>query len=208
MLQNIAESLLENNPEKVVQLVEDALTDGYSADSIIKEGLVKGMEKVGDMFSQEEIFIPEVLIAAMGMKKSMEILTPLLTKEDADGRGTVVIGTVAGDIHEIGKNLVAIMFQGAGFNVINLGVDVSAEQFVEAIEQHNAKYVACSSMLTTTMTEITNVISKIEEKGLRDKVKIVAGGAPITENWVQSIGADGYSDDGAGAVNLLKGFEQ
>lgn len=206
MLEIIAGSLLENDPENVLALVKEALDKGYEAKEIITEGLVKGMNVVGEKFAEEEIFIPEVLIAAMGMDEAMKVLKPLLTEGSIPSKGTVVIGTVAGDIHEIGKNLVAIMLEGAGYKVINLGVDVSAEEFLKAVQNNNATVVACSSMLTTTMNEIFKVIDILKEYKLRDKVKLVVGGAPITESWAERIGADGYGYDASGAVALLNSF--
>jgi len=173
---------------------------------IIDSFLVKGMERVGELFSQEEIFIPEVLIASMGMNQAMELLKPLLIKGNTNNKGTVVIGTVAGDIHEIGKNLVAIMLQGAGYEVINLGVDVSSESFIQAVKEHNAQFVGFSTMLTTTMMEIPHIIEDMKQQGLRDKVKILIGGAPITDKWTKEVGADGFGQDGTAAVNLVNGF--
>lgn len=205
MLIKIADSLLSNNPDETKNLVIEALNLGFSAKDVL-QGLIDGMEVVGGKFRDGEIFVPEVLISAMGMNMGMDILQPLL-QNDQNGissKGKVIIGTVNGDIHDIGKNLVAIMLKGAGFDVIDIGVDVKPVMFEKAIIEHKPDLVCCSAMLTTTMTEMPKLIKYLKDKNLRKDIKVVLGGAPITEKWALEAGADGYGEDAASAVEIAK----
>ncbi len=207
VLQEISEALIVGNANKVKELTEKALEDGNSPSSIIKEGFVPGMAVIGERFKNNEIYVPEVLIAARAMKTGLAIVKPLLSEaESRDNLGTVVIGTVKGDLHDIGKNLVAMMLEGAGFEVVDLGVDVGPEQFSTAVEEHGAGFVCLSALLTTTMVNMRDTVKVLQEKGLRDRVRVLIGGAPVTDSFAQEIGADGYAPDSSTAVDLAKGF--
>ena len=205
ILQELADALVAGNANKVKELTEKALADGMSAGQIIKEGLIPGMAVVGERFKKNEIYVPEVLIAARAMQAGLGIVKPLLTEAEAAERlGTVCIGTVKGDLHDIGKNLVAMMLEGAGFEVIDLGVDVPPEKFVEAVKEHNANYVALSALLTTTMVNMKETIQALTDAGLRESVKVLVGGAPVTQAFADDIGADGYAPDSGTAVDVAK----
>ncbi|MBQ3078371.1 MAG: corrinoid protein [Clostridia bacterium] len=195
---------VENGRKKVVdQLVREALSEGVTAETILNEGLVVGMTNLGEMFKNGEVYVPEVLIAARAMKAGTEILKPLLASENVQSLGTVAIGTVQGDLHDIGKNLVGMMLEGNGFTVIDLGVDVTPEKFVEAVK-NGAQAIGMSALLTTTMPMMAQVIELLKAEGLRDQVKVLIGGAPITQEYADQIGADGYSTDAASAAELAK----
>lgn len=183
------------------KIIKDALDNNIPALSILNEGLVPAMSIIGDKFSESEIYIPDVLIAARAMQFGMDILRPLLTDVNATYRGTVVIGTVKGDLHDIGKNLVKYMLQGGGFNVIDLGNDVSPEKFIDAVRKHDPQIIAMSALLTTTMGSMKDVIEATEEAGIRDKVKIMIGGAPVTQEFADKIKADGYAKDAGSAIH-------
>lgn len=172
----------------------------------MNDALIQAMSVVGEKFKNNEIYVPEVLIAARAMKAALEVLKPILTETGVKPIGKVVIGTVKGDLHDIGKNLVAMMMTGAGLEVIDLGVDVAPEKFCEAVKNHNPQIVAMSALLTTTMPNMKTTIEKLQEQGLRDKVKVIVGGAPVTESFAKSIGADGYAPDAASAAELAKKF--
>jgi 5-methyltetrahydrofolate--homocysteine methyltransferase len=184
------------------KIVEDAMNNGVSAEKILNEGFIPAMAIIGDKFSEGEVYIPDVLIAARAMQASVDKLRPLLADEAVTDRGTVVIGTVKGDLHDIGKNLVKYMLQGSGFNVVDLGNDVSAEQFAEAVRTHEAGVVAMSALLTTTMGSMKDVVDGLEEAGLRDRVKIMIGGAPVTQEYADRIKVDGYARDAGSAVHI------
>nr|MDD6335234.1 corrinoid protein [bacterium] len=203
----IAEALKSGKARDVKAMVSAALEEGVSASTILNEGLVVGMGEVGELFKANEIYVPEVLIAARAMKAGMELIKPLLAASDVQPAGVAAIGTVKGDLHDIGKNLVGMMLEGAGFQVIDLGIDVGADKFIEAIKG-GAKLIGMSTLLTTTMPEMKNVIEAIKEAGLRDQVKIIIGGAPVTQSFADEIGADGYSADAASAVDLAKALLQ
>lgn len=205
-MEAISEALQKGKAKDVTALVQEQLDNGVTAKAILEGGLMAGMDIVGRRFKANEIFVPEVLIAARAMTAGITLLRPLLIDEAVETRGTVVIGTVKGDLHDIGKNLVKMMMEGKGFNVIDLGTDVSAERFVEAAQEHNADIICCSALLTTTMTEMKNVVEKVNEAGLRDTVKIMIGGAPITDEYRESIGADAYSPDAASAAEKALSF--
>jgi len=201
-VKDIAEAVLAFNETGVVDLVKAEIAAETGVDEILNAGLIGAMDIVGKKFSDEELFVPEMLMAAQAMKAGLEVLKPHLSGEAAVSRGTVVIGTVKGDLHDIGKNLVAMMMEGAGFDVVDLGVDIDAEKFVNAAVEHNAGVVALSALLTTTMPAMEATIVAIKEAGIA--AKTIIGGAPVTEAYAGQIGADGYSDDAPGAVELAR----
>ncbi len=189
---------------EVKAMTETALTDGRPVEEILEDGLICGMNVVGEDFKHNRLYVPEVLIAARAMKAGVEVLRPLLTKSDnVKPAGTLVMGTVKGDLHDIGKNLVCMMAEGAGFKVINLGVDQAAENFVNAVKEHNADIVGMSALLTTTMVYMKTVVDAFKESGL-DQVKTCVGGAPVSQMFADEIGADGYAADASSAVELFK----
>ncbi len=206
LLSLIKTTLIDGDPERTATLVQQALSEGLAPLAIVEQGLVPGMTVVGDRFASGEYFLPQLVIAARCMQAAMDILQPeLLRRQEAVARaGTVVIGTVKGDIHEIGKNLVATMLSAAGFQVFDLGVNVPGEQFVEKVRETGAQILGLSALLTTTMTEQREVIAALEQAGLRDRVKVIIGGAPVNQRWAESIGADGYAEDAVGAVALAR----
>ncbi|MCX7795033.1 MAG: corrinoid protein [bacterium] len=203
-LQEISEALIVGNAKKVRELVEQALKEGVSPKEILDNALVPGMNVVGEKFKNNEYYVPEVLIAARAMHAGMDLIKPLLTQTGASYVGKVVIGTVRGDLHDIGKNLVAMMLEGAGFQIIDLGVDVPPEKFVEVAKNENANIVAMSALLTTTMLAMRDTINALKEAGIRDKVKVMIGGAPVTQRYADEIGADGYAPDAATAVEKAR----
>ncbi len=202
----IAELLQKGKAKDVVALVQQAVEEGVSAETILKEGLLAGMEVVGRRFRDNEIFVPEVLVAARAMSKGTDVLRPLLAKEGATASGKVCIGTVKGDLHDIGKNLVKMMLEGKGLKVIDLGTDVPAEKFIQTAIEENCQVICCSALLTTTMPEMEQVVKAAIDAGIRDKVKIMVGGAPITQEFADSIGADAYTDDAASAADVAVSF--
>jgi 5-methyltetrahydrofolate--homocysteine methyltransferase len=183
------------------QIIKDALADKVPAIDILNDGLIAAMSVIGDKFSEGEVYIPDVLIAARAMQMGMDMLKPYISSDTTTSRGTVVIGTVKGDLHDIGKNLVKYMLQGGGFNVIDLGNDVSPEKFADAVRTHNPGIVAMSALLTTTMTSMKDIVDSLEEAGLRDKVKVMIGGAPVTKDFADRIKADGYAKDAGSAIH-------
>ena len=204
ILTQITESLVEIEPDETIKLTEEALGAGMAPLTIINEGLVPGMDIIGEKFQTGEYFLPQMVIAATAMQQAMEVLEPELRarQEAMEVAGTLVIGTVEGDIHEIGKSLVATMMSANGFRVHDVGVDVTAETFVETVKETGANLLGLSALLTTTMTKQRDVIEALEEAGLRDQVKVMVGGAPVTAEWAEAIGADGYAEDVIGAVEL------
>jgi 5-methyltetrahydrofolate--homocysteine methyltransferase len=202
--QALADMVIDGDVEGVKRLTAECLAAQAPAHEILTQGLLPGMEVVGQLFKSGELFIPEVLMSARAMTGAMESLKPLLTGADARGAGTVVIGTVEGDIHSIGKDLVAMMLEGAGFKVINLGIDVKPETFVKAVAENRPDIVAMSALLTTTMLKMQATVEALREAGLRDQVKIMAGGAPVSDEFVKSIGADAYASDAAVAVEKAR----
>ncbi|MBC7287529.1 MAG: corrinoid protein [Armatimonadetes bacterium] len=200
-LKALAEAIINGKREDAARLTQEAIDAGVSPETILNEGLVAGMSVVGEKFKNNEFYVPEVLIAARAMKAAMELLRPLLAETGAQLRGTVVIGTVRGDLHDIGKNLVAMMLEGGGFRVIDLGVDVPPEKFVEAARENNAQIVGLSALLTTTMPAMKDTIEAFQAAGMRDQVAIMIGGAPVTQDYADEIGADGYAPDAASAVD-------
>jgi len=201
-IKDIYEGVLAFQVDKVRELTQAEMAAGTDIPTILNEGLIGAMDEVGKQFSEGILFVPEMLMAAQAMKAGLAILKPHLTAEVSHSRGTVVIGTVKGDLHDIGKNLVAMMMEGAGLTVVDLGVDVAAEKFVEAAKDNNADVVALSALLTTTMPSMETTIKAIREAGL--STKAIIGGAPVTEAFANQIGADGHSDDAPGAVDLVR----
>jgi corrinoid protein of di/trimethylamine methyltransferase len=204
LLGKMAESLIAGKVDEVTDLTGQALDANVSSKDILEKGLLAGMEVVGKRFKANEMFIPEVLRCAKCMHGAMEILRPLLAETGVETAGTFVIGTVKGDLHDIGKNLVGMMFEGAGFKVIDLGIDLAPATFVEAIKEHNANLFGMSALLTTTMPKMGETINAIKEAGLRDQVKIMIGGAPVTGEFAKEIGADAYASNAASAVDTGK----
>jgi len=205
-LKTVYQSVMDGNLEGVRESVSKAVQAGLNADKILKEGLIPAMTEVGRLFEEGEYFVPEMLVAARAMQGGLEILKPLLVEEDVKPVGKVVIGTVKGDLHDIGKNLVAMMLKGAGFEVFDLGTDVPPDKFAEQVREKGADIVAMSALLTTTMTNMAAVIKAITEADLREKVKIMIGGAPITDEYTRKIGADGYAQDASQAAKLALSF--
>jgi corrinoid protein of di/trimethylamine methyltransferase len=202
----LTNSLVDGDPDATVDLTRQALASGIEPMTIIREGLMPGMNSVGDKFSCGEYFLPDLIIAADGMKQAMELLEPELSARNqaVESLGTVILGTVKGDIHEIGKSLVATMLSANGFKVFDLGVNVSNELFLEKIKETGATILGMSALLTTTMTVQRDIINELVEAGLRKQVKVIVGGAPVTHSWAEEIGADGYAEDAIGAVQLAK----
>jgi 5-methyltetrahydrofolate--homocysteine methyltransferase len=198
MLNDIQEALLKGKKDEVEKLVDQALASGQSAAAILDKGLIVGMDRLGVMFKNNEVFIPEVLVAARAMNAGMAILEPLLVKEGIQPKGTVVIGTVKGDLHDIGKNIVAMMLKGAGYRIVDLGIDASADQFVAAAKASQANVVALSALLTTTMIGMKTIVQAVETSGL--KIPVIIGGAPVTRDYANEIKAKGYAADAASAV--------
>lgn len=197
-------SLSQGKMEEVKKMIEEGLNEGGSAEDILKEGLISSMDRVGAKFKEGDIYIPEVLMAARAMHAGMAVLKPILSKSATALTGKVIIGTVKGDLHDIGKNLVMMMLEGGGFEVVDLGIDVPASKFVESIRQYAPQVVGMSALLTTTVMEMKNTIRAIEKAGLANQVKTIVGGAPVTETFAKEIGADGYAPDAASAVDVAK----
>ena len=206
ILDEISVKLQEGRAKDVKALVQQAIDEGFTAQEILEKGLVSGMNIIGEKFKNNEVFVPEVLIAARAMNQGAQLLKPLLAAEGVKASGKVCIGTVQGDLHDIGKNLVKMMMEGKGLEVIDLGADVSPETFVETAKRENCQIIACSALLTTTMGEMANVVKQAEAAGIRDKVKIMIGGAPVTDAFCQQIGADAYTPDAASAADKALEF--
>ena len=200
----IANAIYDGDQNTVVAQTKLAIEEGNTALEILEKVLMAGMDHVGKDFKAGDLFIPEVLVASRAMQAGMELLKPLLVSQKIKSPGKVILGTVKGDLHDIGKNLVSIMLQGAGFEVIDLGVDVSKETFLEAIVTHKPDLLGLSSLLTTTMPQMPEIIDAIKQAGLRDQVKIMVGGAPLNEKYAQTIGADGYAQNSSIAVEKAK----
>jgi 5-methyltetrahydrofolate--homocysteine methyltransferase len=203
-LVKIGEKLYAGDEDAVAQLTQNALDEGLTPGQVLQGGLLKGMERVGVDFRDGDLFVPEVLIAARAMHAGMDVLKPLLTEADALSAGKVVLGTVTGDLHDIGKNLVAMMLEGGGFEIVDLGINLPPERFIEAIREHEPDVVGLSALLMSTMPAMQKTIAAIAEQGLRDRVKIIVGGAPVTQVFADEIGADGYAPDAAMAVELTR----
>lgn len=201
LLEDVSLALQAGRAPKVKELVQQAVDEGIPAKDVLEQGLLSGMSVVGEKFKNNEVFVPEVLIAARAMNAGVAILKPYLTEAGVEAKGPAVIGTVKGDLHDIGKNLVKMMLEGRGLNVIDLGVDVEPERFVQAAIDNEADIICCSALLTTTMGEMKHVVEAAAAKGIRDKVKIMIGGAPVTQSFCDSIGADCYTADAASAAD-------
>ena len=206
VLQQIIESLQRGENQKVAELTQQAIDAGLGAAQILNDGLLAGMDVIGEKFGANEIFLPEVLLSARAMNAGMDLIKPLLVADDVPSMGKAVIGTVRGDLHDIGKNLVGIMLKGAGFEVIDLGSDVAPEVFVETAEAEGAMVVGLSALLTTTMSGMKDVVELVKSKGLEGKVRVIVGGAPLSQAFADDIGADAYGYDASNAVEIVKRF--
>jgi 5-methyltetrahydrofolate--homocysteine methyltransferase len=204
ILSEMATAVIEGDMGEIVDLTEDALDDGLNAKEILDNGLMPGMDHVGVEFKAGNMFVPEVLRSARTMQASMDIIKPLLAESGAKMVGKILIGTVKGDMHDIGKNLAGMMCEGAGFEVVDLGKDVSPEKFVEEVKKQQPDIVGMSALLTTTMRAMEQTIKALSEAGLRDQVKVMIGGAPVTQSFADQIGADGYASNAASATELAK----
>jgi len=200
----IADALKAGRAPIVKQMVQAAIDEGISAKEILDNGLIIGMGEIGELFKKNEVYVPEVLIAARAMYAGLDILRPILADQKVEPIGTVAIGTVKGDLHDIGKNLVAMMLEGAGFRIVDLGIDVGVDKYMDAVKNQGANVIAMSALLTTTMPSMKDIVDAVEAAGLRDKVKVMIGGAPVTQSYADEIGADGYSADAASAADLAK----
>ena len=203
-LKQLTDAVISGDAKTCRSLTEQALKDGMDPLSLVMDHMAPAMAEVGRRFECNEYFVPELLLSARAMKSAMELIRPLLTAQGAQPVGRVAIGTVKGDLHDIGKNLVAAMLEGGGFEIIDLGVNVTPEQFVNTVKEKNANIVALSALLTTTMPSMKTTIEALKQAGVREQVKVLIGGAPITQKYANEIGADGYSDNAAEAVNLAK----
>lgn len=204
-LGQIKDVIIGGKHKEIEDLVKAAIKkEEVSLDSIINDAMIAAMDIVGQKFADSEIFVPEMLVSAMTMKKGLNIIKPLLQGDASESKGTIIICTVKGDMHDIGKNLVTMMLEGAGFNVVDLGVDLSVEKVIEQVEQVRPEILGLSALLTTTMPEMKKVIEALEEKGLRNNVKVIIGGAPVDAAFAQKIGADGYGDDATEAVRQAR----
>ncbi len=204
ILEEIALRVERGDETSVGELTQKALSEGISAGEILNNGLVAGMDVVGERFKKNEVFIPEVLVSARAMKAGMKIVRPLLEDAILESRGKIVIGTVKGDLHDIGKSIVGMLLEGAGFEITDLGTDVTKEQFMEVVQKEGADIIGMSALLTTTMTYMKEVIQSVEDANLKGKVKVIIGGAPVTQSYAEEIKADGYAPDAASAVDLVK----
>ena len=204
ILQQIADDLYDGKNTEVADLTQQALDTGLTAAEVLNGGLVAGMDRVGVDFKNGDLFVPEVLIAARAMHAGMDILRPLLAESDVPSAGKVVLGTVEGDLHDIGKNLVAMMLEGGGFNVVDLGIDIAPEKFVEAVKAEQPDLVGMSTLLTTTMPSIEKTLDALKTAGVRGSIKVMIGGAPVTQEYADKVGADGYAADAASAVDVAR----
>ena len=204
LLNEISKNLQEGSPERVKKGIEQALAEGISPNDILHKGLIAGMDAIAEKFKSGQMFLPEVLMVVGAMKAGLGIVRPLLTRAGIAPEGKILLGTVRGDIHDIGKNLVAIMLQGAGFEVVDLGTNIQAEQFADAVEKERPDVLGLSALLTTTMVHMQKVIEVLEKRELRGKVKVIIGGAPISHSYAEEIRADGYGRDAATAVDLVR----
>ncbi len=204
VLDQICENLIKGKAKEVKELVEKAIAEKVKPADILNKGLLAGMSTIGERFKKNEVYVPEVLIAARAMKMGMDVLKPLLASAGVQPLGTVVVGTVKGDLHDIGKNLVRMMLEGAGFKVIDAGINVEPEKFLQLAKENNAGLIGASALLTTTMTNMKNVVEAVKSAGLTGKIKVMIGGAPVTQAFSDEIGANGYAPDAASAADLAK----
>ena len=200
----VARLVIEGEEPEVRKLVQQAVTEGVTPDKVLSEGLIAGMNVVGERMKKHEMFIPEVIRSAKAMNAAMDFLKPLLETEEVNLGPKLVLGTVKGDLHDIGKNLVGMMLKGAGFQVVDLGIGVPAERFVQAVVEQEATVLGMSALLTTTMPEMTNTIEALKAAGIREKVRVIVGGAPVSSEYANKIGADGYARDAARAVDKMR----
>jgi 5-methyltetrahydrofolate--homocysteine methyltransferase len=203
-IESIYQAVLEGDAEEAAAQVQAGLDAGIAPSDILNKGCIAAMGEVGRLFEEGEMFVPEMLIAARAMQAGMTILKPHLAEGEITSAGKVIVGTVAGDLHDIGKNLVGMMMEGAGFEIVDLGTDVSAEKFVNALREHKADIIGMSALLTTTMPSMTATIEALTEAGLRDQVKVLVGGAPVTQAFADEIGADGFAPDASSATRVAK----
>ena len=206
LFEEIKDTVIVGKHKEIEALVQKAIQDKANLDDLISKALIAAMDVVGDRFAKSEIFVPEMLVAAMTMKKGLDIIKPLLTDQEQQSKGKVVLCTVKGDLHDIGKNLVAMMLEGAGFEVIDLGVDVTVENVIAKVAEIQPQVLGLSALLTTTMPEMENVIKYLQTKGLRENVKVMLGGAPLSADFAEKIGADAYGKDAAEAVTIARSF--
>ena len=204
ILDDLRQHVIDGDMNQTQKLVQEAIAENIPAEQILKEGLISAMAEVGRLFESGEYFMPEMLIAARAMKSGLTLLRPHLIAANVQAIGKVIIGTVQGDVHDIGKNLVGMMLEGAGFEVIDLGVDVPPEKYIQAVREHHPDLLACSALLTTTMLRMKDLILALDEAGLRGQVKVMVGGAPITESYAKDIGADLFAPDAASAASRAK----
>ena len=203
-LEEIRDDVVQGKAPQVKDLVQKAIDESQDVEEVLNQGLISGMDIVGEKFERNEFYVPEMLIAARAMKQGMQILRPLLTEKGVETIGTVILGTARGDLHDIGKNLVGMMLEGAGFEVIDLGIDVSPEKFIQTAKEKKAHLIGVSALLTTTMVSMKDVVKAVQEASLDNKVKVMIGGAPVTQSYADAIGADGYAPDAASAVDEAK----
>lgn len=203
-LSKIANFVIEGNAGEIPQLVQTALQDGQDPQEILNQGLIAGMDVVGKRFKEGDMYVPEVIASSKAMHAGLDLLKPLLSKSSGSQSGVVILGTIKGDVHDIGKSLVSSMLEGAGFEVVDIGVDVAPERFVEVCLEKKAHIIGISSLLTTTMVHMPAVLHKLEQEGLREQIKVMIGGAPVTTEYAQQIGADGYAADAASAVDVAR----
>jgi corrinoid protein of di/trimethylamine methyltransferase len=206
LLEEIKEKVIAGKHKEIEALVQNAIQEKANLDDLINRALIAAMDVVGDRFAKSEIFVPEMLVSAVTMKKGLDIIKPLLKEDEEQTRGKIVLCTVKGDLHDIGKNLVAMMLEGAGLEVIDLGVDVTVETVVDKVNEIQPQVLGLSALLTTTMPEMENVINLLHDRGLRDQVKVMIGGAPVDADFAEKIGADAYGDDAAEAVTIARSF--
>ena len=204
LLQMIRDSVTTRQRTEIQKLVKAAVDEGLDPNAIINDGLIPAMDEVGGQFGEGEIFVPEMLVSAMTMNLGLEVVKPLLSGKEAQSRGTIIMATVKGDLHDIGKNIVIMMLEGAGFNVVDLGVDMTVESIIEKIKEIEPGILGLSALLTTTMPEMERTIGELKAKGLREKVKVMVGGAPVDKSFAEKIGADGYGTDATEAVKLAR----
>ena len=203
-LQMIKDAVITRQRAEIQKLVKAAVDDGLDPNSIINDGLIPAMDEVGRQFGESEIFVPEMLVSSMTMKLGLDVVKPLLLDKEAQSRGTIIMATVKGDLHDIGKNIVIMMLEGAGFNVVDLGVDMTVETIIEKIKVIMPDILGLSALLTTTMPEMERAIQELKAKGLREKVKVMVGGAPVNKSFAEKIGADGHGADATEAVKLAR----
>ena len=201
--EKLANAVIKGNMDLVVEITKNAVEEGIEPNEIIEKGLINGMNVVGNRFKEGDMFVPEVLMSAKAMKAGMNIVKPLLLEGELPSKGKILLGTVSGDLHDIGKNLVGMMIESSGMEIINVGTDVSPEEFVEKIKEHKPDVLAMSALLTTTMLSMQDTIEVLKEEGLRDSVKVIVGGAPVTQEFADKIGADGWAPDAASAKDLV-----